>query len=307
MVEKNLSPRAGVHHVKYRHTDRFTVVGNHLSQHAELSLTAIGLAVHIQSLPDGKRIGIKELTEKFPEGELRIAAALRELVLYGYLERVRRRGADGRFVTCTTYFEHPSMKLRAEFAVLPPPPPPPPAPALAPLPAPSSEDTEPTQEIRLSPTPLRLPLPVPRTEVTPDRLRTAHKVLAELRTHDPRLLLSARDVERLAPAVCAWLERHFSPFHVQDVLVKGLGEGPVRHPAGLVEWRLSELLPYESLEPPRPLYGTPPVVERRDPLQTCESCGLAYRAPERGGLCRTCQEESDADLAAFVRAGGLAS
>lgn len=51
----------GVVHVRARHTDRFTVVGNHLAQHRELTLTAIGLAVHIQSLPDGARVDIKTL------------------------------------------------------------------------------------------------------------------------------------------------------------------------------------------------------------------------------------------------------
>ncbi|WP_436842114.1 hypothetical protein [Streptomyces virginiae] len=38
----------GVIHDNSRHTSRFTVIGNHLAQHAELSLLAIGLAVHIQ-------------------------------------------------------------------------------------------------------------------------------------------------------------------------------------------------------------------------------------------------------------------
>jgi hypothetical protein len=60
MDEKNFSAparsrsggsAAGVRHIKFRHTD--------------LSLTAIGLAAHIQSLPDGARIGIKELAKKF--------------------------------------------------------------------------------------------------------------------------------------------------------------------------------------------------------------------------------------------------
>ncbi|ALO09567.1 hypothetical protein AQF52_3973 [Streptomyces venezuelae] len=39
----------GVVHDNARHTTRFTVVGNHLAQHENLSLVAIGLAVHIQS------------------------------------------------------------------------------------------------------------------------------------------------------------------------------------------------------------------------------------------------------------------
>jgi len=45
-------PRAGVIRVRHRHTARFTVVGNHLAQHPDLSAVAIGLGVHILSLPD---------------------------------------------------------------------------------------------------------------------------------------------------------------------------------------------------------------------------------------------------------------
>lgn len=36
---------------------------------ASLSLVAIGLALHIQSLPEGTPFGVKALAAKFPEGE----------------------------------------------------------------------------------------------------------------------------------------------------------------------------------------------------------------------------------------------
>ncbi|MFE8008275.1 helix-turn-helix domain-containing protein [Streptomyces sp. NPDC057418] len=70
---------SGVIHRNVRHTAGFTVIGNHLAQHRGLSLVAVGLAVHIQSLPAGARIGIKRLAERFPESETllqRTAAAL---------------------------------------------------------------------------------------------------------------------------------------------------------------------------------------------------------------------------------------
>ncbi|MCZ9339545.1 helix-turn-helix domain-containing protein, partial [Streptomyces sp. TRM76130] len=44
-------PRSGVIHENTRHTTHFVVIGNHLAQHTELSGLAIGVAVHIQSLP----------------------------------------------------------------------------------------------------------------------------------------------------------------------------------------------------------------------------------------------------------------
>ncbi|GAA4808718.1 hypothetical protein GCM10023220_44080 [Streptomyces ziwulingensis] len=91
----------GVEHVNVPHTENFTVVGNHLAQHRDLSLTAIGLALHIQSLPAGTPIGIKALAKKFPEGEIRIAAALRELEEHGYLRRTKERLRSGRVMTRT--------------------------------------------------------------------------------------------------------------------------------------------------------------------------------------------------------------
>ncbi|MFG2921580.1 helix-turn-helix domain-containing protein [Streptomyces sp. NPDC048305] len=103
-------PTSGVIHDNTRHSAAFTVVGNHLSQHRALSLLAIGLAVHIQSLPTGARIGIKHLADRFPESEVRIAAALRELEATGYLRRSRTRLPDGRVVTRTVSCNQPEAR-----------------------------------------------------------------------------------------------------------------------------------------------------------------------------------------------------
>src|SRR4051812_23596673 len=100
----------GVAHVDDRHNEEFTVVGNHLAQHPDLSLTAIGLATHIQSLPTGTLVGIKVLAGKFPEGETRIAAALRELEKHGYLSRTKERLPSGRIVTRTTSYNNPPAR-----------------------------------------------------------------------------------------------------------------------------------------------------------------------------------------------------
>ncbi|MFI8001920.1 helix-turn-helix domain-containing protein [Streptomyces sp. NPDC086010] len=106
-VSGGRTPSAGVVHVTVRHTAAFTVIGNHLSQHRALSLVAIGLAVHIQSLPAGARIGVKRLAERFPESEVRIAAALRELEATGYLRRSRERLPNGRICTRTVSYNQP--------------------------------------------------------------------------------------------------------------------------------------------------------------------------------------------------------
>ncbi|MFD0069842.1 hypothetical protein ACFVJ9_54400, partial [Streptomyces sp. NPDC127574] len=113
-----LIPR-GVTHIKVRHTTRYTVIGNHLAQHRELSLLAIGLGAHIQSLPSEARVDIKSLTARFPEGETRIAAALRELEAHGYLSRTRERLPSGQVVTHTVSYNQPreSAVQRARAAL----------------------------------------------------------------------------------------------------------------------------------------------------------------------------------------------
>ncbi|MBK6033589.1 hypothetical protein JHN57_34715, partial [Streptomyces sp. MBT59] len=101
------APSAGVVHINIRLTDGYTVISNRLSQHRGLSLLAIGLGTHIQSLPDGWRVGIKALAAIFPESEARIAAALRELEQHGFLRRTRERVGGGKLATRTESYNHP--------------------------------------------------------------------------------------------------------------------------------------------------------------------------------------------------------
>ncbi|MGW0562634.1 helix-turn-helix domain-containing protein [Streptomyces sp. NPDC003016] len=305
MAEKNLSAparsrsggsAAGVRHIKFRHTERFTVLGNHLTQHPDLSLTAIGLAAHIQSLPDGARIGIKELAKKFAEGEGRIASALRELGAYGYLVRSRERTACGKVVTRTVFYDNPAAGVRAAFADLvgePEVPSPVAVEVAADVPpsepeavAPSSTVDVPTATVKP-----RLPLPAPSSEPTPEIRRTAADLLAGLRSLDPRLRLAQWDVQRLVPAVAAWLERDLGVTDVRRALLTRLPDEPIHHPAGFVAHRLAALLPppLPAFAPARSFYAPPPVT--RVPLQTCDGCERAFRSEARGELCRDCRVE----------------
>ncbi|MFD9224418.1 helix-turn-helix domain-containing protein [Streptomyces sp. NPDC060064] len=241
-------PTSGIRHINRRHPDRFTVVGNHLTQHRELSLTAIGLAAHIQSLPAGAKVSIKALAERFPEGEVRIAAALRELEAHGYLARTRERLPSGRVITRTVSYNNPGA---AE---------------------PSSTPSPPKRPQHARPAPV-LPLPASATTA-------AFDLVAALRCDDPRLLLAERDVRRLAPAVDAWLERGVTPEAVRRTLTAALPGGAIHHPAALLAHRLTAMLP-----PPLP------AAQKRarcpDPLQNCDRCDRAFRAPQPG-LCRDC-------------------
>ncbi|WP_409059174.1 helix-turn-helix domain-containing protein [Streptomyces sp. SYP-A7185] len=283
---------AGVAHENTRHTTRFTVIGNHLTQHQELSLLAIGVGCHIQSLPAGVRVDIKSLAARFPEGATRIAAALRELEAHGYLRRERERTPAGRIVTRTISCNQPhAAPQRHPHALAPqsaqrhPHSPTPQAShhhpgALAPPQAspPPGADAAPAAHARP-----KEPRPLPAVPhpafPAPSLLQQATDLLADLRHHDPRLLLTTRDTAHLAPGVAAWLEREVDPASVRHALTHDLPpEGP-RRPAALLAHRLTALLP-----PPPPFHGP---ASARHPLQNCDACDRAFRAPEPG-LCRDC-------------------
>ncbi|MCX5377794.1 helix-turn-helix domain-containing protein [Streptomyces sp. NBC_00091] len=258
-----------------RHTDHYTVVGNHLAQHRALSLVAIGLALHIQSLPTGARVGIKVLTDRFPEGEVRIASALRELEAYGYLERSRVRTESGKLLTRTVSYNRP------RGPVPPPEEPPPPPVDRAPVPEP---EPAPVPVPEPAPVPVAPPAPV-AAPAPPPEAAAAVDLLARLREDDPRLLLAERDVRQLAPGVAAWLERGAEPQAVRHVLTGDL-PADLRRPAALIGYRLREGIP-----PRMPAPAPAPQARRPDPMQNCDGCDRAFRAPAPG-RCRECPPES---------------
>ncbi|MFD8370472.1 helix-turn-helix domain-containing protein [Streptomyces sp. NPDC059688] len=257
----------GVVHDNARHTTRFTVIGNHLTQHRELSLLAIGLACHIQSLPTGAPVDIKSLTARFPEGPTRIAAALRELEAHGYLRRTRERVPDGRIVTRTVSCNMPGHRT-----------------------APAETSNRPARRTAATDKPpprKRLPAVPQPSKTSPALLQAALDVLADLRRRDPHLLLSATDAEYLAPGVAAWLERDIAPTAVRHALAENLPSEPLIRPAAFLAHRLAAQLP------PPPPFGSPtsqtPAV--RHPLRNCDGCDRAFRSPEPGSRCGDCRSD----------------
>ncbi|MFE1253537.1 helix-turn-helix domain-containing protein [Streptomyces fungicidicus] len=257
----------GVIHENTRHTTRFVVIGNHLTQHKELSLLAIGLGCHIQSLPTGAGADIKSLAARFPEGTTRIAAALRELEAHGYLRRERVRTPTGRIITRTVSCNQPGHRRR-------------PADTNCPDPQP-----RPAQPRRAQPRPRKALPAVPQPSRTAPALhQQATDLLTGLRRQDPRLLLSTTDTEHLAPGVIAWLEREVTPTAVRHALTADLPDDPLRRPAALLAHRLAAQLP-----PPPPYRtpaGPPPV---HHGLRTCDGCDRAFRAPTTETRCRDCR------------------
>ncbi|MER6102113.1 helix-turn-helix domain-containing protein [Streptomyces sp. NPDC001832] len=325
-VPGDATPSSGVIHANVRHAAGFTVIGNHLAQHRGLSLTAIGLAAHIQSLPAGAKIGIKHLAERFPESETRIAAALRELEATGYLHRSRVRLPDGRIATRTVSYNQPGAtastapaaepRTRRSKPAAPRPTPPPPlretAPESHPAPAEAPQPPAPQQTPEPTPTPAPPPAPAPRPtpaspsapaphpapralppplpqprELTPDLHHTAAALLADLRRHAPQLVLTENDIHTLAPGVATWLERDTHPDAIRHALTTDLPV-PLKHPAKLLRHRITTLLP-----PPLP--GAEDLAPARPgavviPLQNCDRCDRAFRS-HHPGHCHDCHTE----------------
>ncbi|MEU1051328.1 helix-turn-helix domain-containing protein [Streptomyces sp. NPDC005876] len=262
-VPRTVAP-SGVTHVRTYQPDRYTIVGNHLAQHRQLSLVAIGLAVYILSLPDGAPSDIRTLAARFPEGRDRIGFALRELEACGYLARVRERVDGGRFVTRTYAYEVPGEPVPAA----------PEAPADVPAaPVALAAETEPAEEEPDQP--------------DGEQYDKAVSLLAGLRRSDDRFTLSRRDVRRLAPAVVAWFENGASKAAVRHALTDDV---PVllRSPARFLEYRLRELLP-PPLPPSVPEAPGAAPAPQWYAMTTCAGeCGRPFRAPP-GSVCRDCE------------------
>ncbi|MFJ5561470.1 helix-turn-helix domain-containing protein [Streptomyces sp. NPDC093250] len=256
----------GVIHENTRHTTRFVVIGNHLTQHKELSLLAIGLGCHIQSLPTGTPADIKSLAARFKEGTTRIAAALRELEAHGYLRRERVRTSTGRIVTRTISCNQPGHRREHP-------------------PTPQTRQTrERTPQLRPRPRKALPAVPQPTRAAAAALHQQATDLLTGLRRHDPRLLLSTADTEHLAPGVIAWLEREVTPTAVRQALTTDLPDDPLRRPAALLAHRLAAQLPPP---PPYRAPATPPPI--RHELRNCDGCDRAFRAPETETHCRDCR------------------
>lgn len=207
------APTSGVIHVRTPLAADFTVVPNALAQRRGSAVT-VGVAVYILSLPEGTRVSIAALCEHFTEGEILISRALKELEGAGYLERRRERGPGGHIRTRTYFHNAPGDVVRgdardgdpdcapdgapdddpADDPDGPPEPPKPPRPR-------KPRGEKPTPATTRVPAPSASPDPLPSSEADPQALA----VLASLRRVDPRLLLSAQEAARLAPAVTQWL------------------------------------------------------------------------------------------------------
>ncbi|NML53165.1 helix-turn-helix domain-containing protein [Streptomyces sp. R302] len=255
-----------------------TRISNRLLQDPRLSFLARGLGGFIQSLPAGTNISIRTLTAAAAEGEVRVAAALRELEAAGYLERRRLRLPGGCLVTRTVSRntarasddEDPDPDLDPDRTPVP--------------------DPEPAREA-----PPQLPAEPP---VPDDR---ATRLLCSLSRVDPRLTLSARDVVRLTPGVRKWFARGLDDEEITGELTARLPT-PLTHPAGLLAHRLTNLVPPARFLPPPP--DPQPAAPRWGikfhhvpAFMSCDNCDRTFRS-STPGLCERCEASGVAPTAA---------
>ncbi|MEX1653580.1 hypothetical protein ABZ960_10420 [Streptomyces pseudovenezuelae] len=275
------APTSGVIHVRTRLTADFTVISNALAQRRGSAVT-VGVAAYISSLPDGSSVTIPALCKHFSEGEILISRALRELEAAGYLERRRERTSTGHVRTRTYFYDVPGGDPDTEPDPDPDGPPEPPKPrgprrqgaAATVTPA-----AGPVKESVAAPVPADTEAPVPLADADP----RAVAVLTALRRVDPRLILSAQETARLAPAVGRWLAAGLLPTHITDHLTARLPDYFLTRPVGILAYRLKETplpVPARSAKPA----ARPMVV----PLRNCDGCDRGFRSAEPG-RCRGCR------------------
>jgi DnaD/phage-associated family protein len=62
-----------------------------------MSLKATGLLTYILSKPDGWQIRMKDIQNRFTDGETSVRSAMKEAIKLGYINRYRERSEDGTF------------------------------------------------------------------------------------------------------------------------------------------------------------------------------------------------------------------
>ncbi|WP_405818294.1 hypothetical protein OG241_25755 [Streptomyces sp. NBC_01390] len=279
------APTSGVIHVRTRLTADFTVIANALAQRRGSAVT-IGVAAYIASLPDASSVSITALCAHFSEGEILISRALRELEAAGYLERRRERTSTGTVRTRTYFYDVPGGH---------PEPPKPRRPRKQPdssqvaVPSVTVRDATPTTAQAESEEPASAsaqePVPVPAPAALDGADPQAVAVLTALRRVDPRLVLSAGEAARLAPAVTEWLAAGVAAPEITELLTARLRDSFKGRPAGILAFRLRETpLPAPPPLPLRPITPRPLVL----PFQDCDGCDRPFRAPTPG-RCRDCR------------------
>lgn len=104
--------------VVFNDSDDYTVVLNSAIQNSALSHQAIGLYVHMLSLPSDFDFSLNGLTELSKEGVKSVRSMLKELESFGYINRTRMHGDNGKFYYKYEINYKPEVKDKKELGVM---------------------------------------------------------------------------------------------------------------------------------------------------------------------------------------------
>ncbi|MGW2369363.1 hypothetical protein ACWCZ5_27730 [Streptomyces sp. NPDC001667] len=203
------------------------------------------IATYIDRLPEGAAIDVKTLAKELAAyGQQAVRTALNALTRAGHL--FRRRETVGTQWVFRTYFSRTARDESWWKRFL--------------------RGDVPTES---EPTPTEEAAPPP-----------AYTILANVGGTDPRMTLSARECEQLAPLAEEWLARGATEAELVQALTAGLPPEGVHCPGAFARNRLKSKLPPQRAQTPPP----------QPHLTECEGCG----APARnlpGGRCRACRDD----------------
>ncbi|WP_369272352.1 helix-turn-helix domain-containing protein [Streptomyces sp. R11] len=267
-----------------RHTRAYVQIPNEIAQ-SNMSLSELGLLVKLLSLPDKNNATVEKITTRVPDGRRTVSNAMAGLVERRYVHRARVQDPEsGRWVTLTSVSDTPTDHIPTVGE--------PTTPDVGDYP--KGKDAERNDHL---PTP---PAEEPdgsegsangegeeeAPQKTDDALtERAVKALHRLAIHEPRLLLTNREAQRLAPLAARWLSEGFHEMEVIRTLTKAL-PSPVASAAALVHFRLKNHEP-ERTPAPMPSQAPSEPVNRAE----CPKCHRPYRAGHPGGICRDCRED----------------
>lgn len=92
----------------------FVSMSNHSTRNKELSLRAKGLMTVLMDLPPNWRFSVAGLSKIMPDGPDAIRTTMLELESKGYLERIRKTGANGRSYVEYNIYEMPKETMFGE-------------------------------------------------------------------------------------------------------------------------------------------------------------------------------------------------
>ncbi|MFI9721474.1 hypothetical protein ACIHFE_17780 [Streptomyces sp. NPDC052396] len=237
-------------------TTHFTQVPNEIIRHPRLSSEAVRLLLWLLSQPDTGELCLSEAARRAGIKPTAFQRAKSQLCQEGYAHEWRRQGPGGRWVTTQLIANTPLTGDEAA-AIRDGDRPPPPSgrkPVVGrprgravggqPPNTEGKTDTHPPTRPQPDPQPApqSAPPPTPRDFLPEELVERGALILASVSSREPRLPLTGREVEQLAPLAADWLLRGAGARQLREQLTTGLPE-PVHHPAALVGDRLRRKLP----------------------------------------------------------------